>query len=219
MVSGGQRRSLPHQNRTMEKRGWHLAGECASENDTCKFSFQSTCNHISGTTAQDRIQNFSFIEQLANLREPLIRTTVHVGVITNLSLVLFPIQVDKSAGSYLESCHMKTHNLVGPQVRKLRYNRGWSQAQLAIQLQLKGLDIGRVVVAQVEGQCHCVKDKDLPYFAQAFGVSLLELFPSFDPETSVHDAIKYLLKITDDGASQKIVMKSLQPVSRKTGKR
>jgi ribosome-binding protein aMBF1 (putative translation factor) len=89
---------------------------------------------------------------------------------------------------------MKGHNLVGPQVRKLRYDRGWSQAQLAIQLQLKGLDVGREVVAQVEGQCHCVKDKGLPYFAQAFGVSLIELFPPFDAATPVHDAIQYLLK-------------------------
>jgi ribosome-binding protein aMBF1 (putative translation factor) len=32
-------------------------------------------------------------------------------------------------------------NLVGPQIRRLRVERGWSQAKLAMQFQLRGLDI------------------------------------------------------------------------------
>lgn len=65
---------------------------------------------------------------------------------------------------------------MGPQIRKLRVLRGWSQAKLAERLQLNGLDIGREVVAQVEAQTHCVKDKDLLYFAHALKVNLADLF-------------------------------------------
>jgi len=108
---------------------------------------------------------------------------------------------------------MKAHNLVGPQVRKLRYNRGWSQAQLAIQLQLKGLDVGREVVAQIEGQTHCVKDKDLPYFACVFQIGVAELFPHFAPDKPIHDILTHLLGINAAEASPKVGMKPLQPGS------
>jgi transcriptional regulator with XRE-family HTH domain len=108
---------------------------------------------------------------------------------------------------------MKVQNLVGPQVRKLRYKRGWSQAQLAIQLQLKGLDVAREVVAQVEGQSHCVKDKDLPYFARVFGVSLVDLFPNLEPDKPIHDTMTRLMGINGASVPSKVVMKSLQPAS------
>ena len=113
---------------------------------------------------------------------------------------------------------MKLLNLVGPQVRKLRYNRGWSQAHLAIQLQLEGLDIPREVVAQIEGQTHCVKDKHLPYFASVFGIQLTELYPHFPPDKSLHDTIARLLGEDEADAAPKVVMKSLQPSSAKAGK-
>src|SRR5580692_4715207 len=87
---------------------------------------------------------------------------------------------------------MKVLNLVGPQVRKFRYNRCWSQSKLAIQLQLKGLDVSREVIAQIEGQCHCVKDKDLPYFARVFQVGLTDLFPNLDPDKPIHDTVSKL---------------------------
>ena len=111
---------------------------------------------------------------------------------------------------------MKVLNLVGPQVRKFRYNRCWSQSKLAIQLQLKGLDVSREVIAQIEGQCHCVKDKDLPYFARVFQVGLTDLFPNFDPDKPVHETVTKLMGANGaNGASvpAKVVMKSLQPVS------
>jgi transcriptional regulator with XRE-family HTH domain len=106
-------------------------------------------------------------------------------------------------------------NIVGAQIRKLRYNRGWSQAQLAIQLQLKGLDVGREVVAQIEGQTHCVKDRDLPYFARVFQVGLTELFPDLQPDKPVHDTITRLLGRGRNGHGAQIVMKSLQPTPAK----
>jgi ribosome-binding protein aMBF1 (putative translation factor) len=105
---------------------------------------------------------------------------------------------------------MKLLNLVGPQVRKLRYNRGWSQADLAIQLQLKGLDIAREVVAQIEGQTHCVKDKYLPYFASVFKIELVQLFPHFPSDIPIHKTMTRLLGDNEADALPKVVMKSLQ---------
>jgi transcriptional regulator with XRE-family HTH domain len=67
-------------------------------------------------------------------------------------------------------------NFVGPQIRRVRILRGWSQAKLAERLQLSGLDIGREVVAQIETQTHCIKDKDIIYFAFALKVDLADLF-------------------------------------------
>jgi transcriptional regulator with XRE-family HTH domain len=67
-------------------------------------------------------------------------------------------------------------NIIGPRIRKLRYARGWSQSKLAVQLQLKGLDMGRDVVARIESRMHCVKDSQIPYFALALGVKVTDLF-------------------------------------------
>jgi transcriptional regulator with XRE-family HTH domain len=67
-------------------------------------------------------------------------------------------------------------NLVGPQIRRLRAARGWSQTKLALRLQLSGLNIGREVLAQIEAQTHCLKDKDIPYFAHALKVDLADLY-------------------------------------------
>jgi transcriptional regulator with XRE-family HTH domain len=96
-------------------------------------------------------------------------------------------------------------------VRKLRYNRGWSQAKLAIQLQLKGLDVAREVVAQIEGQTHCVRDRDLPYFMRVFQVDMPALFPTFAVDRPIHDSIMLLLGNGKPEAPLKVVMKSLQP--------
>jgi transcriptional regulator with XRE-family HTH domain len=72
---------------------------------------------------------------------------------------------------------MKTPaNLIGPQIRRLRAARGWSQSKLAFKLQMSGLDVGREVVAQIETQTHCVKDKDIPFFALVLKVEVAELY-------------------------------------------
>ena len=106
---------------------------------------------------------------------------------------------------------MKVQNIVGPQIRRLRSKWDWSQAKLAVQLQLKGLDIGREGVAQIEGQTHCVKDKDLPYLASVFGVQLVELFPPFPSDMPVYDTMTRLLRNGETEPPPKVVMISLQP--------
>ncbi|MGH7953798.1 MAG: helix-turn-helix domain-containing protein [Limisphaerales bacterium] len=70
-------------------------------------------------------------------------------------------------------------NMVGPQIRRLRTARGWSQSKLAMRLQLGGLDISRAVLGQMESQLHCIKDKDIPHFARALGADLADIFIGF----------------------------------------
>ena len=89
---------------------------------------------------------------------------------------------------------MNTHcskNLVGPEIRKLRCQLGWTQAKLAKILAREGLDITRSSLAKVECQLVWVGDFELLYFVRALGVRLEHLFPALDtgkavPERSVH---------------------------------
>lgn len=74
----------------------------------------------------------------------------------------------------------RTKNMLGPQIRRLRYARGWSQATLAIQLQLNGLDVSREVLAQMECQLHCIRDKHILHLARALEVKASDLFVGFE---------------------------------------
>jgi ribosome-binding protein aMBF1 (putative translation factor) len=74
----------------------------------------------------------------------------------------------------------RTKNMLGPQIRRLRYARGWSQATLAIQLQLNGLDVSREVLAQMECQLHCIRDKHIFHLARALEVKASDLFVGFE---------------------------------------
>ena len=93
----------------------------------------------------------------------------------------------------------RTKNIVGPQIRKLRYARGWSQNRLAMQLQLNGLDMSRDVLAQMESQRHCIRDRHIPCFASALKVELSDLFVGLKEENAV------------PAFCLKVVMKSSQP--------
>jgi transcriptional regulator with XRE-family HTH domain len=72
-------------------------------------------------------------------------------------------------------------NVVGPQVRKLRYRLNWTQSFLAERLQLAGWDCTRSLVAKVEAGQVWVSDFELLYFAKVLKVSISELFPTLDP--------------------------------------
>jgi transcriptional regulator with XRE-family HTH domain len=68
-------------------------------------------------------------------------------------------------------------NVVGPYVRKLRDNKGWSQAMLARKLQLLGWSISRHSIAKLELQIRRVSDCELLYFAHVLGVTPSHLYP------------------------------------------
>jgi transcriptional regulator with XRE-family HTH domain len=109
-------------------------------------------------------------------------------------------------------------NIVGPQISRLRYNRGWSQAKLAVELTLKGLEVEREFVAQIENQSHCVKDKDLPFFAAALGVPLIELFPKLCPTQQIHQTMAVLLREKKPNHVFPVVTKPLQLIASNHGK-
>lgn len=68
-------------------------------------------------------------------------------------------------------------NVVGPQVRRFREQRGWSQSALAAKCQMAGWDISRGIVAAVEGQVRWVGDFELMWFARVLRVEATDLLP------------------------------------------
>jgi transcriptional regulator with XRE-family HTH domain len=101
---------------------------------------------------------------------------------------------------------MKCLNLVGPQVRKLRYMRGWSQNILAAKLQILGWDLDRVAVAKIESRLVHVDDYELLYFTKVFNVSLADLFPKLDPARRIHEVLSEVMQRRPvSGASPKKV--------------
>ena len=89
---------------------------------------------------------------------------------------------------------MKYRNMVGPQIRKLRYARGWSQEKLAEKLQLLGWDIDRVAVSKIESRLVHMDDYELLYFTKVFNVGLADLFPKIDAERQIHEALTELMQ-------------------------
>lgn len=68
-------------------------------------------------------------------------------------------------------------NIVGPQVRRLRYASGLSQPALAAACQRLGWDVGRDIIARIETQVRFVTDAELLYLASALQTSLHSLYP------------------------------------------
>ena len=69
-------------------------------------------------------------------------------------------------------------NIVGPQIRKIRCQLLLTQEQLAARCQLRGLDISRGTLAQIESQFRYVSDEELFMFAVVLRTPLLDLFPA-----------------------------------------
>ena len=69
-------------------------------------------------------------------------------------------------------------NVIGRIVSRLRYQRGWSQAQLVTELQLIGnINMTREILANIEILRSPATDKQIEFFAEVFGVPVQELFP------------------------------------------
>ena len=68
-------------------------------------------------------------------------------------------------------------NIIGPQLRKLRYERGLTQEQFAAQLSVKGMAITRGTLSKIEAQVRCVADYEVAALAKAAKVALTSLFP------------------------------------------
>ncbi len=84
-------------------------------------------------------------------------------------------------------------NVVGPQIRRLRYQQGCSQADLMVKIQLKGWDISRQSLAKIESKLHKVSDTELLYFADVFKVPLAELYPPVNGNGHLRESLEKLL--------------------------
>ena len=73
-------------------------------------------------------------------------------------------------------------NLVGKKIKKLRKERGWSQAQLSAKLELIPTYVCRGSISRVEDQTRSVTDFELAAFAEVFNVSVSELFEDIDDD-------------------------------------
>ena len=73
-------------------------------------------------------------------------------------------------------------NAVGPMVRRLRNERGWTQEEFAAKLQVLGWTrCTRGWLSRIEARLVAVRDYELTYLCKALRVALPSLFPSLDP--------------------------------------
>jgi transcriptional regulator with XRE-family HTH domain len=68
-------------------------------------------------------------------------------------------------------------NAIGQNVAKFRYQRNWTQEELVAKLQLLGCYMTRDILANIETQRRIVTDIQVRFFAEAFGVSMADLYP------------------------------------------
>ena len=71
----------------------------------------------------------------------------------------------------------KPQNIVGPQVRKLRYQQGMTQEALSARCGVLGWDLSRATLSKVEAQLRCVTDAELEFLARALKVEIAVLYP------------------------------------------
>ena len=87
---------------------------------------------------------------------------------------------------------MKKLNVIGRQVGRLRYQRGWTQEMLAARLQLAGWFISRSGVSKIEARLSYVDDKALVYLAEVLKVQVQELFPQRTPGNRLYEFMEKL---------------------------
>lgn len=62
-------------------------------------------------------------------------------------------------------------NISGERIREARIRAGLSQEELAIRMQLSGLQMGQMAVSRIESGKRLVPDFELPLLAKALGVT------------------------------------------------
>ena len=66
-------------------------------------------------------------------------------------------------------------NVLAGRLRQAREKLGWSQSDLARELQLRGWDAGRTLITKIELRERCVTDYELVGLAQVLSVRLDDL--------------------------------------------
>ena len=75
----------------------------------------------------------------------------------------------------------RDENVIGQNIAKFRYQRGWTQDELVGKLQLLGRYMTRDILANIETRRSLVSDKRIVIFAEVFGVTVGNLFPPTPP--------------------------------------
>ena len=76
-----------------------------------------------------------------------------------------------------ERRRQKVMNVIGPQVRRIRYQQGLTQPALSSKCQLIGWDISRESLAKIESRLRGVSDIEILQLAKALKVHFSVLFP------------------------------------------
>ena len=79
----------------------------------------------------------------------------------------------------------KIQNIVGPQIRKLRYQQELKQEELAARCCILGWDLSRGTLSKIEARLRCVTDIELEILAKALRIEIGGLFLSADKETKL----------------------------------
>lgn len=69
-------------------------------------------------------------------------------------------------------------NIVGPEIRRLRYQQGLTQDDLAARCSRLGWDLSRSTLAKIEAQVRCVSDAELLILSRALKVAVDTLYVS-----------------------------------------
>jgi len=69
------------------------------------------------------------------------------------------------------------NNVIGVQVRKIRYAKGLTQEMFAARCSCNGWDISRSMLSKIEAQLRHVTDWELLVIAKSLSVPLEELYP------------------------------------------
>jgi transcriptional regulator with XRE-family HTH domain len=84
----------------------------------------------------------------------------------------------------------RLRNVVGPQVKKYRECRGWSQTTLAAKCHLLGWNVTRDIVATIECRSRWVGDFELVLLARILEVPITELIPDRINWVELDDALR-----------------------------
>lgn len=87
----------------------------------------------------------------------------------------------------------KMRNLIGPQVRRLRCEKNWSQEKLMFKLQDLGWNICRQRVARIEACEAWVSDFEILLVSKALEVEIAELMPKLETKQPLYLALSQLL--------------------------
>ena len=70
-----------------------------------------------------------------------------------------------------------SQNIVGPVIRRIRYQREMTQAMMTARCSCAGWDVSENTIAKIEAQIRCVTDREIVLLARALRVPVQNLFP------------------------------------------